>query len=178
MLATVFLMQALGQATAYWVTLAVLRGLGHQLGLDENTTDPERARPAVDAIWRVIIGVGAFPALLAILLRRLLPESPRWLADHNNVEFAAAEAANVYGVEYQTVAGQQPPAQNQYHGAMMPQGRRHPPQQRSVLAGLQEYFSALFSYLGENHRWQCLRGVALSWCEFTQPLVGVPECGR
>ena len=34
---------------------------------------------AKSADWRVILGIGALPAILAVLLRARMPESPRWL---------------------------------------------------------------------------------------------------
>ncbi|KAK3384925.1 major facilitator superfamily domain-containing protein [Podospora didyma] len=99
MMATVFLMQSIGQVVAYGVSLAVLAGLGPRLGLLKETTDPEVAKQAVDAIWRVVIGVGAFPALVAIFLRRLLPETPRWLVEHISVQDAIDEAGPIYGAD-------------------------------------------------------------------------------
>ncbi len=41
--------------------------------------------------WRSLFYVGALPALLAVFLRRLLPESPRWLASRGRA--AEADAA-------------------------------------------------------------------------------------
>lgn len=41
--------------------------------------------------WQYMFVIGALPALLALVLRRLLPESPRWLAVHGrNAEAQAA----------------------------------------------------------------------------------------
>ena len=34
---------------------------------------------AKDVDWRVILGIGAIPAIVAVLLRARMPESPRWL---------------------------------------------------------------------------------------------------
>src|SRR5437899_2810536 len=43
--------------------------------------------------WQYMFVIGALPALLALALRRLLPESPRWLAVHGrNAEAEAAMA--------------------------------------------------------------------------------------
>ena len=41
--------------------------------------------------WQYMFVIGALPALLALVLRRLLPESPRWLAVHGRT--AEAESA-------------------------------------------------------------------------------------
>jgi MFS transporter, PHS family, inorganic phosphate transporter len=107
MMASVFLMQAVAQITAYLVSLGVVMGLGPRLGLHPDTTDPEAARPAVDAIWRVIISVGAIPALLAIGLRRLLPETPRFLAERGLITTAMEETGRVYNVETRPVERRQ-----------------------------------------------------------------------
>jgi len=44
--------------------------------------------------WQYMFAIGALPGLLALLLRRLLPESPRWLAVHGR--HSEAEAAMAY----------------------------------------------------------------------------------
>jgi putative MFS transporter len=49
--------------------------------------------------WQYMFVIGALPGLLALVLRRLLPESPRWLAVHGR--YAEAEAAMVL-IETQT----------------------------------------------------------------------------
>jgi MFS transporter, SP family, arabinose:H+ symporter len=38
--------------------------------------------------WRVILGLGAVPAIIAVLLRAKMPESPRWLLHKGRVEDA------------------------------------------------------------------------------------------
>jgi MFS transporter, putative metabolite:H+ symporter len=44
--------------------------------------------------WQYMFAIGALPGLLALQLRRLLPESPRWLAVHGR--HSEAEAAMAY----------------------------------------------------------------------------------
>ncbi|KAG6067444.1 hypothetical protein E4U33_005275 [Claviceps sp. LM78 group G4] len=77
MLSSVFLMQPVGQALAQLVGLWVLLGFDRssklqtlQCGL--NTAHHEECRQAVDGIWRIVIGSGAIPALLAIIFRFFL----------------------------------------------------------------------------------------------------------
>ncbi|KAG6006315.1 hypothetical protein E4U43_000456 [Claviceps pusilla] len=77
MLSSVFLMQPVGQALAQLVGLWVLLGFDSsrklqtlQCGL--NTAHHDECRQAVDGIWRIVIGSGAIPALLAIIFRFFL----------------------------------------------------------------------------------------------------------
>jgi PHS family inorganic phosphate transporter-like MFS transporter len=80
MMAAVFLMQPLGQLLASVVGLAVLLTIGRNEGLD-TVQDPVAQAIIVDRIWRYVIGVGAIPALVAILFRLTIPESPRYTLD-------------------------------------------------------------------------------------------------
>src|SRR5262249_7271187 len=58
--------------------------------------------------WQYMFVIGALPALLALVLRSLLPESPRWLAVHGRK--AEAEAAiSLIESETQKATGQPPP---------------------------------------------------------------------
>ena len=43
--------------------------------------------------WRLILGLGAVPALLGLVLRSQMPESPRWLLRHEQFERAQAALA-------------------------------------------------------------------------------------
>lgn len=77
-MAAVFSMQPLGQILASIVGLAVLMTVGRNL---KTETDHEKAAIIVDRIWRWVIGVGAIPALIAIVFRLTIPESPRYTLD-------------------------------------------------------------------------------------------------
>lgn len=79
-MAAVFLMQPLGQLLASVVGLAVLLTIGRNAGLD-TVQDSAAQAVIVDRIWRYVIGVGAIPALVAILFRLTIPESPRYTLD-------------------------------------------------------------------------------------------------
>ncbi len=45
-----------------------------------------RARLREGADWRIILGIGAIPALIAVALRARMPESPRWLIQQGRFE--------------------------------------------------------------------------------------------
>ena len=45
--------------------------------------------------WQYMFAIGALPGLIALLLRRLLPESPRWLAVHGRHSEAEAAMAHI-----------------------------------------------------------------------------------
>jgi putative MFS transporter len=55
--------------------------------------------------WQYMFVIGALPALLALVLRRLLPESPRWLAAHGRASEAQAAMALIE-TETQKATGQ------------------------------------------------------------------------
>ncbi|KAF2259816.1 MFS general substrate transporter [Lojkania enalia] len=80
MISAVFLMQPVGQLFAQLVGLWVLIGLDKRHHIQENcskTTDAvamAECTSAVDSIWRIVTGVGAAPALIAILFRLLISD--------------------------------------------------------------------------------------------------------
>jgi len=84
-MASVFMMQPLGQILAASIGWGVLTSIMKSRGLQNVTTadasNDQDLRSAVDVIWRTVIGVGAFPALLATLWRFSIPESPRYTMD-------------------------------------------------------------------------------------------------
>ncbi|CAK1362727.1 unnamed protein product [Cercospora beticola] len=65
MIAAVFLMQPLGQLCAYGAGLTALRAFGS-------------SKVEIDKLWRYVVGIGAFPTLLALGFRLFMPESGRF----------------------------------------------------------------------------------------------------
>lgn len=95
MLAAVFLMQPLGQLLAYVVGIIAIGQLG--------------GSPAgIDRFWRIVVGVGAAPTILALFARRLIPESWRFtfyvVKNPGKAEF---DAGNVYEREVVPVSPQE-----------------------------------------------------------------------
>ena len=81
MMASVFLHQSLGQLTASAVAYGAATHLNVCDGYPQAKCNLEVAGKAVDKFWRIVIGVGAAPAALAILLRFAIRESARWNLD-------------------------------------------------------------------------------------------------
>jgi PHS family inorganic phosphate transporter-like MFS transporter len=82
MMGAVFAMQGLGQFAAAIVALIVTAGFKESL---ETAKDVGHCtgvcQGAVDKMWRVIIGLGAVPACLALYYRLTIPETPRYTLD-------------------------------------------------------------------------------------------------
>ena len=79
-------MITVGILVSYLVALAVLLALPHQTkGLD----------------WRLILGVGAVPALIGLFLRTRMPESPRWLMRQGRYD-DTRKALGMLGVDVST----------------------------------------------------------------------------
>jgi sugar porter (SP) family MFS transporter len=53
--------------------------------------------------WRLILGLGAVPALIGLVLRTTMPESPRWLMRQGRYD-KAREALSSFGVEVSSAA--------------------------------------------------------------------------
>jgi PHS family inorganic phosphate transporter-like MFS transporter len=121
MMACVFLMQPLAQFCTATIGWAVLTSLVKSRGLDNlpvhgaDLTDQQKFDiiSTIDSVWRCVVGVGAFPALFAIIYRLSIPESPRYSMDvldngmgafydirgHYNLETTEEYALEEIGVE-------------------------------------------------------------------------------
>lgn len=86
MMISVFAMQGFGNITASLVALVVTAAF----------KDPLLDKPdyrAVDYVWRIVIGIGMIPGLLAIYSRMTIPESPRFTMDvERNLDQASSDA--------------------------------------------------------------------------------------
>lgn len=77
MLSSVFLMQPVGQALAQLVGVWVLLGRNSQYDLQAmqcgiNTLHEDECKRIIDGVWRIVIGSGCVPAVLAIVFRFFL----------------------------------------------------------------------------------------------------------
>ena len=81
MMTIVFWQQALGQLVATLVTLAATRCFRSHIPGDAIKTCNDECKGAIDALWRLVVGVGAIPAVVALGFRLTIPESPRYTLD-------------------------------------------------------------------------------------------------
>lgn len=53
-----------------------------------------------DSLWRWVVGIGAIPALISLILRLIYAEeSPMWAAEHQGLDEAGKVLSTTYGVE-------------------------------------------------------------------------------
>ncbi|KAI2602302.1 MFS general substrate transporter [Hypoxylon sp. NC1633] len=152
MIAAVFLMQSVGQLAAYALGLAILDGVCNNRKLSHDETNYDVASPVIDIVWRVTIGIGAVPALLSLVLRRIIPETPHYLAEKGKV----ADAVEALGLIYPVDATLQPIE----HDAL-PVPKRTPA--KSGWNSTVEYMKGMKEHLAEKGRWRALLGVMITW---------------
>lgn len=93
MIAAVFSMQGFGLLMSALVALVTAVAFkGSYLGIADETQCHVVCRAAADRSWRIIVGVGAIPACLALYYRITIPETPRYTFDvQHDVEKADAD---------------------------------------------------------------------------------------
>ena len=90
MIAAVFSMQALGQFLASLVALIVIEAFkgktahpGNECQTDYCVQTLSGKLAVVDRMWRIILGFGTVPAVIALYCRLTIPETPRYTFDVN-----------------------------------------------------------------------------------------------
>lgn len=87
LMTAVFASQGWGNFAAALVALVVVAAYKSQL-LSETTANPI----AIDYMWRLLIGLGCVPAVLALYFRLTIPETPRFTMDiERNLDRATAD---------------------------------------------------------------------------------------
>ncbi|KAK1594252.1 H+ symporter [Colletotrichum navitas] len=93
MIAAVFSMQGMGQLGAALVALVVAEAFkGSYTDVHTLSDCHDRCQLAADRSWRIIVGMGAVPACIALYYRITIPETPRYTFDvEQDVEKADAD---------------------------------------------------------------------------------------
>ncbi|KAF5018594.1 hypothetical protein F66182_9423 [Fusarium sp. NRRL 66182] len=135
MLSSVFMMQPIGQALAQLVGLFVLLGFqrshdlqGMRCGLDR--LHEEECKTALDGVWRIVIGSGAVPALLAIIFRFFLFDCGIYsLEVRNKPRVALVNTQRIYGApqgsgveSFPSATLSRPPANGGHGSDVFPMG--------------------------------------------------------
>ncbi|PSR90435.1 major facilitator superfamily domain-containing protein [Coniella lustricola] len=156
MLSSVFLMQPVGQALAQLVGIWVVLGMDKQHHLQAmqcgiNTKYAEECKKIVDGIWRIVIGSGCVPAVLAIIFRFFLYDCGLYsLEVKNKPGTAFRDTQKVYGA---------PPAGTASDDPCSPSLTREPFQ----FMPLQFSRKDLHNYLIKDGNWYYLLGTAATW---------------
>lgn len=84
MMAAIFLMQSIGRLMAVGIGLGSLLRLMQRYDLDMDEPNvgaaEAKAKIVIDIVWRIVIGIGGIIALVAVGLRLIIPESPRYFS--------------------------------------------------------------------------------------------------
>ncbi|KAF8941417.1 Inorganic phosphate transporter pho84 [Dissophora ornata] len=87
MMAAVFAMQGFGYLTTGIIAVILLAAF--KTSIEDNVQN-------LDYVWRILIGFGCIPALVAVYFRLTIPETPRYVLDiENNINKAERDVANV-----------------------------------------------------------------------------------
>ncbi|KAL5089404.1 hypothetical protein Trisim1_005684 [Trichoderma cf. simile WF8] len=159
MLASVFLMQPVGQALAQIIGLLVLIGFNNTHHLREmrcglDSLHEEECRRAVDGIWRIVIGSGAVPALLAIIFRFFLFDCGLYsLEVKNKPAVAIMNTQRVYGAPSGTTTN---------NVQMNPPNGMHPENSPGPMP-IQFSREDLHNYFIRDGNWYYLLGTSAAW---------------
>ena len=169
MISSVFLMQPIGQALAQLVGLFVLLGFedskklrAMRCGLD--TLYEEECRDAVDGIWRIVIGSGAIPALLAIIFRFFLFDCGLYsLEVRNKPTLAIMHTQRVYGAPSGVPTSFQMHPTNGMHGNGLHSSNAMHPENSPQPMPIQFSFEDLYNYFIREGTWYYLLGTSATW---------------
>ncbi|KAH6640170.1 major facilitator superfamily domain-containing protein [Chaetomium tenue] len=101
LLAAVFFAQAIGRLLAYGLGLGVLHGLWNGVSVPELG----EAHVVMDTLWRLVLGLAGIPAIFAIILRLLIPETPRFYSAVKRDLMKAREAVMKVGSRSPSLTG-------------------------------------------------------------------------
>ncbi|KAH7160373.1 major facilitator superfamily domain-containing protein [Dactylonectria estremocensis] len=140
LMASLFAMQSVGRVLAYVVALGALSRL------PDDTYDH---RVAIDGLWRLVVGISAIPALLAIGLRLTIPETPRYYAGiEKDLKKAERSIQRVLGIADDVES---------IHSDVQPTKKRKHKVSTSWFTSARDYL------FGREKAWKQLLGITLQW---------------
>jgi PHS family inorganic phosphate transporter-like MFS transporter len=97
----VFANQGWGQFLAGVVTMICVSAYKNDLNIVGTNNCDATCQKACDQIWRIVIGFGAVPGMIALYFRLTIPESPRYTMDvENDLDKATADTAKFASGEH------------------------------------------------------------------------------
>ncbi|EEA25103.1 phosphate:H+ symporter [Talaromyces marneffei ATCC 18224] len=152
MMGSVFAMQGIGQLAGAIIALIVTAGFKESLQTASTVAKCTGVcNLAVDKMWRVVIGFGAVPAVIALYYRLTIPETPRYTFDINRDVLQASQDISAY----LEGASEGHPDQVERAAALQKDSER--------LAAPQATFSDFLAYYGQWKNGKTLLGTAGSW---------------
>jgi PHS family inorganic phosphate transporter-like MFS transporter len=100
MLSWVFFAQPVGQLLANVLSLAAVEAYKPWIEQHQRSCPPQNDEcfRAVDRLWRLVVGIGIIPAVIALAFRFTIPESPRYTLDIlQNTQGTLEDTANYFG---------------------------------------------------------------------------------
>jgi PHS family inorganic phosphate transporter-like MFS transporter len=100
MLSWVFFAQPVGQLLANVLSLAAVEAYKPWIEKNAQTcnADDLECFRAIDQLWRLVVGIGIIPAVIALVFRFTIPESPRYTLDVlQNTKSTLEDTANYFG---------------------------------------------------------------------------------
>jgi PHS family inorganic phosphate transporter-like MFS transporter len=98
MLSWVFFAQPIGQLLANVLSFAAVAAFQDQITNDETYCTDDSCIRAVDRLWRLVVGIGIIPAVIALAFRFTIPESPRYKLDVlRNGQAVVEDTQDYYG---------------------------------------------------------------------------------
>lgn len=100
MLSWVFFAQPVGQLLANVLSLAAVEAYRPWIEKTVQSCQPDDREcfRAIDQLWRLVVGIGIVPAVIALVFRFTIPESPRYTLDIlQNTQSTLLDTANYFG---------------------------------------------------------------------------------
>ena len=102
MLSWVFFAQPMGQLLANVLSLAAVEAYKPWIEQKAHYCLPadDECFRAIDRLWRLVVGIGIIPAIIALAFRFTIPESPRYTLDIlQNTKSTLEDTANFFGTK-------------------------------------------------------------------------------
>lgn len=98
MLSWVFFAQPIGQLLANVLSLAAVAGFRSRITNTSVACEGDQCIRAIDRLWRLVVGIGIIPAVIALAFRFTIPESPRYKLDIlRNVQSVFEDTKDYFG---------------------------------------------------------------------------------